>query len=166
MSEAEHRPSPWKPGHDAEMGGPSGSRPGSMNSGWWARLERAWWPALIGTMVVFSIFPLANMLLGLSTKDYGLWYQVGRAIRQGMDVYPRPETGRLFPFMYPPSAAAMLGWVSLAGPDRDAHRGRAGHLGVVVGLHPALGLAGGGTGEAEAPAGRDRALAVGHRADP
>ena len=37
-------------------------------------------------------------------------------MRQGLDVYPRPETGRLFPFMYPPSAAAMLGWVSLLGP--------------------------------------------------
>jgi alpha-1,2-mannosyltransferase len=87
-----------------------------METAWWARLERAWWPALIGTMVVFSIFPLANMLLGLSTKDYGLWYQVGRAVRQGLDIYPRPESGRLFPFMYPPSAAAMLGLVSLLGP--------------------------------------------------
>ena len=67
-------------------------------------------------MVVFSTFPLANLLLGLATKDYGLWYQVGQAVRQGLDIYPRPETGRLFPFMYPPSAAAMLGWVSLLGP--------------------------------------------------
>jgi hypothetical protein len=67
-------------------------------------------------MIVFSAFPLANLLLGLSTKDYGLWYQVGLALRRGLDVYPRPETGRLFPFMYPPSAAAMLGFVSLLGP--------------------------------------------------
>ena len=49
------------------------------------------------------------------TKDYGLWYQVGLAVRQGLDVYPRPESGRLFPFMYPPSAAAMLAWVSMLG---------------------------------------------------
>ncbi len=67
-------------------------------------------------MVVFSIFPLANMLLGLATKDYGLWYQVGLAVRQGLDIYPRPESGRLFPFMYPTSAAAMLGVLSLLGP--------------------------------------------------
>ena len=80
-----------------------------------ARIERAWWVALIGTMLVFSAFPIANLLLGLSTKDYGLWYQVGLAVRQGLDVYPRPETGRLFPFMYPPSAAAMLAWVSMLG---------------------------------------------------
>ena len=66
-------------------------------------------------MLVFSAFPIANHFLGLSTKDYGLWYQVGLAVRQGLDIYPRPETGRLFPFMYPPSAAAMLAWVSMLG---------------------------------------------------
>ncbi|MGP0064685.1 MAG: glycosyltransferase 87 family protein [Isosphaeraceae bacterium] len=113
MSELEHQPSPWKRGPDAKIPGLAPSRTGTAG---WARLERAWWPALVGTMVVFSIFPLANMLLGLSTKDYGLWYQVGRAVRLGMDVYPRPESGRLFPFMYPPSAAAMLGVMSLLGP--------------------------------------------------
>ena len=53
--------------------------------------------------------------LGFSTKDYGLWYQVGLAIRQGLDIYPRPESHRLFPFMYPPSAAAMLAWLSMLG---------------------------------------------------
>ena len=116
MSEVEHRPTPWKPGQDTKIPGSSRLRPGWLETAWWARLERAWWPALIGTMVVFSIFPLANMLLGLSTKDYWLWYQVGRAVRQGLDIYPRPESGRLFPFMYPPSAAAMLGLVSLLGP--------------------------------------------------
>ena len=70
---------------------------------------------LIGTMLVFSAFPIANLILGLSTKDYGLWYHVGLAVRQGMDIYPRPESGRLFPFMYPPSAAAMLACMSMLG---------------------------------------------------
>ncbi len=96
--------------------GTSRLRPEGLEAAWWARLEHAEWVALIATMVVFSAFPLANLLLGLSTKDYGLWYQVGLAVRQGLDVYPRPETGRLFPFMYPPSAAAMLGLVGLLGP--------------------------------------------------
>jgi len=82
----------------------------------WARIERLWWVALAGAMLFFSAVPVANFYLGLSTKDYGLWYQVGLAVRQGVDIYPRPETGRLFPFMYPPSAAAMLGFVSLLGP--------------------------------------------------
>jgi hypothetical protein len=81
----------------------------------WARIERLWWLVLIVTMLVFSAFPIANLCLGLSTKDYDLWYQVGLAVRQGMDIYPRPETGRLFPFMYPPSAAAMLGFLSRLG---------------------------------------------------
>jgi hypothetical protein len=81
----------------------------------WARIERAWWIVLGGTMLVFSAFPIANLILGYSTKDYGLWYQVGLAVRRGLDVYPRPESRRLFPFMYPPSAAAMLAWVSMLG---------------------------------------------------
>jgi hypothetical protein len=80
-----------------------------------ARIERAWWIVLGGTMLVFSAFPIANLALGYATKDYGLWYQVGVAVRKGLDVYPRPETRRLFPFMYPPSAAAMLAWVSMLG---------------------------------------------------
>jgi alpha-1,2-mannosyltransferase len=81
----------------------------------WARIERAWWFIFGGVMLVFSAFPIANLVLGYATKDYGLWYQVGLAVRLGLDVYPRPETGRLFPFMYPPSAAAMLAWVSMLG---------------------------------------------------
>jgi hypothetical protein len=87
----------------------------SQTSFGWARIERVWWVGLGGAMLVFSAFPIVNQFLGLSTKDYGLWYQVGLAVRQGLDIYPRPETGRLFPFMYPPSAAAMLAWISLLG---------------------------------------------------
>jgi hypothetical protein len=99
------------------MSNPDTSRqgPAGLEAARWARIERAWWVALIVTMTVFSAFPLANLLLGLATKDYRLWYQVGQAMRLGLDIYPRPETGRLFPFMYPPSAAAMLGVVSLLG---------------------------------------------------
>ncbi len=82
---------------------------------WISRSLPAWWIVLGLLMLVFSAFPIANLLLGLSTKDYGLWYQVGIAVRRGFDIYPRPETKRLFPFMYPPSAAAMLGVVSYLG---------------------------------------------------
>jgi hypothetical protein len=102
--------------HDSAETKPEADAGGNKTTAGWASIERAWWIALVGTMLVFSAFPIANLLLGLSTKDYGLWYQVGLAVRQGLDVYPRPETGRLFPFMYPPSAAAMLGCVSLLGP--------------------------------------------------
>jgi hypothetical protein len=91
---------------------PSGHDPSDQ----WKRIERVWWAGLILTMVVFSALPIANLFLHLPTKDYNLWYQVGLAVRQGLDVYPRPESGRLFPFMYPPAAAAMLAWVSMLGP--------------------------------------------------
>ncbi len=69
----------------------------------------------MGAILVFSAVPLINQLLGLSTKDYNLWYQTGVAVRQGLDIYPRPESRRLFPFMYPPSAAAMLAPLSVLG---------------------------------------------------
>ncbi len=82
---------------------------------WTTRSLHAWWVVLGLLVVVFSAFPIANMLLGYPTKDYGLWYQVGIAVRRGFDIYPRPETKRLFPFMYPPSAAAMLGVASYLG---------------------------------------------------
>jgi hypothetical protein len=64
---------------------------------------------------VFSAIPVTIDLLDKPNKDYSLWYQVGVVVRQGMDIYPDPATGRLFPFMYPPSAAAVLGFVSLLG---------------------------------------------------
>jgi hypothetical protein len=89
---------------------------GSQRLAVWARIERLWWIALFITMLVFAALPISNYFLGLSTKDYGLWYQSGLAVRQGVDIYPRPETGRLFPFMYPPSAGAMLAFVSYLGP--------------------------------------------------
>jgi hypothetical protein len=79
------------------------------------RLQRGLIALLVVLMVVFSAFPLATDLRGMPNKDYSLWYQVGAALRQGLNIYPDPATGRLFPFMYPPSAAAILGFVSLLG---------------------------------------------------
>ena len=57
---------------------------------------RAGGSCLAVTMLVFSAFPIANLVLGFSTKDYGLWYQVGLAVRHGLDVYPRPESQSSF----------------------------------------------------------------------
>jgi len=91
-------------------------RPDSAESPGERRLPR-WMPWLLAVlMVVFSAPPLVNLALGEPNKDYGLWHQVGEALRQGLEIYPDPDSGRLFPFMYPPSAAAMLGYLSLTGP--------------------------------------------------
>ncbi len=79
------------------------------------RLWRGVVTLLLVLMVVFSAIPLAIDLLGKPNKDYSLWYQVGQVIRQGMNIYPDPAAGRLFPFMYPPSAAALLGFLSVLG---------------------------------------------------
>jgi alpha-1,2-mannosyltransferase len=92
-----------------------GGRLGDSRARRWARLELGFGIALVLTMLIFAVIPLVNLFRGLPTKDYGLWYQVGLAERQGYDIYPRPESGRLFPFMYPPSAAAMLGMLSPLG---------------------------------------------------
>ena len=118
MSEAEDRPDASLPERSTGISGPSRSPREQNRTARWARLERAWWLALIGTMVVFSAFPMANMLLGLATKDYGLWYQVGLAVRQGLDVYPRPETGRLFPVHVSPLGRGDARRGEPAGPDR------------------------------------------------
>ena len=81
-----------------------------------SRRLRPWLLASLGVlMVVFSAPPLVNVATGQPNKDYSLWHQVGVALRQGYDVYPDPASGRLFPFMYPPSAAAILGYVSYVG---------------------------------------------------
>jgi hypothetical protein len=100
--------------------GPIGSLPpanGTSRVPWFVspQLQRGLVAILLLLMVIFSAIPLTIDLLGSPNKDYSLWYQVGVALRQGMNLYPDPATGRLFPFMYPPSAAAILGFVSVLG---------------------------------------------------
>ena len=119
------------------------ARPAGWTTARWARIERGWWVVLGVTMLVFSAFPIANLVLGFPTKDYGLWYQVGTAVRQGLDVYPRPESDRLFPFMYPPSAAAMLAWVSMLGRTGSLLAARGREFGRLARLDHAFRIPGG-----------------------
>lgn len=84
------------------------------------RVYRALAIVFLILMIVFSAIPLTIDLLDKPNKDYSLWYQVGVVLRQGMDIYPDPATGRLFPFMYPPSAAALLGFLSVLGKHGTA----------------------------------------------
>ena len=79
------------------------------------QIRRTWLiMALAATIVGFSVAPLLNDYLNQGNKDYVLWYYVGRAVSQGLEIYPKD--GRVFPFMYPPSAAAMLAIASQVGP--------------------------------------------------
>ncbi len=91
---------------------PTGGEPSPPTSPW----ERRLLLLMVVLMVVFSAPPLVNLFRGEPNKDYSLWYQVGAAVRDGLEVYPDPDSNRLFPFMYPPSAAALLGYVSYVGP--------------------------------------------------
>jgi hypothetical protein len=68
---------------------------------------------LAALMIAFAAGPIAHSLAGKRNKDYTLWYHTGRIMLAGGDVYPRDQ--RLFPFMYPPSCAALLAIGSSAG---------------------------------------------------
>ncbi len=77
-------------------------------------VRRTWMVAgLAATMIAFSVAPLVNGHLNRGNKDYVLWYYVGRAVSHGEEIYPKD--GRVFPFMYPPSCAAMLAVAGRAG---------------------------------------------------
>src|ERR1700733_10081463 len=73
-----------------EMGRPSfrrddaGKPTRNGSAEWWARLERGWWKAFVGAVLVFSAVPVINHLLELGTKDYDLWYKTGVALRHGL----------------------------------------------------------------------------------
>jgi hypothetical protein len=68
---------------------------------------------LVIAMVAFSVGPLWSSIRGIKNKDYNLWYRTGSAVLRGDAIYPTDN--RPFPFMYPPSCAAMLAGASVAG---------------------------------------------------
>jgi hypothetical protein len=68
---------------------------------------------LVVALTVFSIAPIVNNLRGIQNKDYNLWYQTGQITMAAMEIYPTDH--RPFPFMYPPTCAAMLAFASVAG---------------------------------------------------
>ncbi len=79
------------------------------------QIRRTWLMfGLAATIIGFSVAPLLNESLDRGNKDYALWYYVGKAVSHGVEIYPKD--GRVFPFMYPPSAAAMLAIASQVGP--------------------------------------------------
>ena len=128
----------------------------------WARIERVWWMGLVGAMLVFSAFPIANLFLGLSTKDYGLWYQVGLAVRQGLDIYPRPETtGSFRSCTLQPPRRCLPGSACWDRSGRSWRFVLVNSAAWVVCIW-LVGLAGGGVSSAATSAGRDRSVPL-HR---
>jgi len=61
--------------------------------------------ALAIAMAAFSVFPLANVLLGRFAMDYDLWYFTAQNYLHHRLIYPGNTE---LSFIYPPSAAAML----------------------------------------------------------
>jgi glycosyl transferase family 87 len=57
---------------------------------------------------------LPEFLAGGKTKDYELWYQTGRAMLDGRDIYAGRDDG-LLSFLYPPVAAVLLAPLALLG---------------------------------------------------
>jgi hypothetical protein len=65
------------------------------------------------TAIAFSVAPLVRLLAGRTIKDYQLWFDTGRAMIAGGEIYPTSH--HKFPFMYPPTAAALLAPLTLLG---------------------------------------------------
>ena len=105
---------------------------------------------LAALMIAFSIAPVSNNFRGRKNKDYDLWYRTGRIVLDGGDIYPKER--RLFPFMYPPAAAAMLAVASAVGDHPFVVLLTATNSAAWLGEHPALGLPGDGQGLAAASA--------------
>jgi len=57
---------------------------------------------------------LPEFIAGGKTKDYELWYQTGRAVFEGRDIYAGRDDG-LLSFLYPPVAAVLLAPFTLFG---------------------------------------------------
>ena len=85
---------------------------------------RRWARPPFGLHTLLILFVAANLILGAlplvpqlfghgKGKDYPLWYQVGRLVLTGGDLYPK--TGQIFAFLYPPFAAVLLAPFSLFG---------------------------------------------------
>ncbi len=122
MSVTRSRPSPSRPERlrTAVESGPPPDAPGKY---FWQVLADQFRPepkvyrrlvvALAALMVVFSVAPAGNSVLGWQNKDYDLWYLTGQKFLHGEPVYPTDH--RPFPFMYPPAAGALMAVASVLG---------------------------------------------------
>ena len=64
-------------------------------------------------LLLFMLVPVLHCRPGHSIKDYGVWYDAGLRVLQGVEVYP--NQWHKFPFMYPPPCALFLAAVAALG---------------------------------------------------
>jgi hypothetical protein len=67
----------------------------------------------IVTAIVFSAVPLLHYFRGRSIMDYKLWYDTGRHVLAGDEIFFL-RSGK-YDFMYPPTCALFLAGASLFG---------------------------------------------------
>jgi len=68
------------------------------------------------TLIVFVLVPVLHGFRGNSTKDYWVWFETGKTILRGEELYPDPRWHK-FPFMYPPPCALFLTPISALGQN-------------------------------------------------
>jgi len=59
----------------------------------------------IATAITFTLLPFVRFLHSGTDMDYRTWFQAGRTVLQGGEIYPHAQ---IFPFMYPPTCALLL----------------------------------------------------------
>jgi hypothetical protein len=90
---------------------------------WWAAIDRRLnSPAglrrlisiFIGIAFVFSVWPLLRCLRGQTMIDYRTWYEAGRNVLTGHEIYFL-RTSSEYDFIYPPACALFLAVASVLG---------------------------------------------------
>jgi hypothetical protein len=89
---------------------------------WWASIDRrlnspagtrVLMSIFLATAFLFSLLPVLRCLRGQSVFDYRLWYETGRHLLAGEEIYVLRF--REYDFIYPPTAALLLAAASFFG---------------------------------------------------
>ena len=89
---------------------------------WWARFDRwlnspagrrVWLSIFLFTAFVFSLLPVLRCFRGQKAIDYRIWYETGRQVLSGAEIYFVRKTD--YDFIYPPSCALFFAGPSALG---------------------------------------------------
>lgn len=78
--------------------------------------SRSLWALWVAVMIAFSAFPIGSRFFAAAgeNKDYDIWFNTGRQVLHGGDLYSNSSATH-FEFSYPPPAALFLAPLTLAG---------------------------------------------------